>query len=446
MADERSDFPEDGQPTPGSSATGWDAGRWPERGAAHAQNPDTGRGAGQGARRRSRDGGRWLDQDAAERLLSGPLFDGLGGSDGLGGGDPRARLEATRLAAALDALAAEGRPHPAEAVEEMRGEAAALAAFRKAREGQTYVGPVPVAGQEGAVAGDMGPGDISLGTTAPGAIRIGRAHGAGGQGAGGHRAGGRTPRRRARWGRPVRFGLAATLAGFMVGGVAFAATTGVLPSPFGGSDEPSPGSSVSVAATGDESLASPSPDPTTEDGGRSGESTPDGTPSDRPDVAPSSRGAQAQPGGASSDPGSRSDDKQRSESASERWTRVVASCRDYRKGTLDTDRRRMLEDDAHGAERVSKFCTRVLDLSHSGRENGGDSSGSGDGKGDDGNDSGGKDGSGDSEGGWGGWGGNQDGAVRQSGGVLTGSPSYETPSFPVPTPSASYSALPTLLS
>ncbi|MCX5376365.1 hypothetical protein [Streptomyces sp. NBC_00091] len=65
----------------------------------------------------------WLDRATADELLRG----GVPGPDGPGA-DPRARAEAARLRAALDALAP---PRPTGA--ELPGEEAALAAFRAAR-------------------------------------------------------------------------------------------------------------------------------------------------------------------------------------------------------------------------------------------------------------------------------------------------------------------------
>ncbi|MER6789063.1 hypothetical protein ABT330_31330, partial [Streptomyces sp. NPDC000658] len=77
---------------------------------------------------------RWLDRETAERLLRGESPDNA--VDGAAG------EEAERLARTLGALSAlRGRPHPAAAHpsddEELPGEAAALAAFRKAHADRT---------------------------------------------------------------------------------------------------------------------------------------------------------------------------------------------------------------------------------------------------------------------------------------------------------------------
>lgn len=66
---------------------------------------------------------RWLDRDTAERLLRGELLDTV---------DATARDRAERLAEALETLSAE-LAVPAPDGAELPGEAAALAAFRKAR-------------------------------------------------------------------------------------------------------------------------------------------------------------------------------------------------------------------------------------------------------------------------------------------------------------------------
>ncbi|MFD7342996.1 hypothetical protein ACFV9K_01585, partial [Streptomyces pharetrae] len=63
---------------------------------------------------------RWLDRETAERLLRGESPDAV---------DPAARDQAERLAETLGALSAPPPPTS----EELPGEAAALAAFRKVR-------------------------------------------------------------------------------------------------------------------------------------------------------------------------------------------------------------------------------------------------------------------------------------------------------------------------
>ncbi|MFF4763567.1 extensin [Streptomyces sp. NPDC001292] len=301
---------------------------------------------------------RWLDRDTAERLLRGEPLDTV---------DITVRHPAERLAKALGALSAESYPpppaarafpdssaspassptsaYPADSADAaLPGEAAALAAFRKARaqraderaaEGtdahlETHSRPRSV------VSDDVGL--VRIGTRARGGT-------------------GRRPRRAGsrRRGRPVRLALSAALAAGAVGGVAAAATTGVLPTPFGG-DEPAPGTSVSVPATPGHPLVSPSPGGTT--GSGPGTRTPGGATTAAPDgdAGSTAREGSAAPG---RDAATGSGDEQGA--LGDRWNRLVASCRDLRDGkSLDSDRRRTLEGAAGGSARVWSYCQGVL--------------------------------------------------------------------------------------
>ncbi|MWA13153.1 hypothetical protein [Streptomyces sp. BA2] len=345
---------------------------------------------------------RWLDRDAAERLLSGESIDGA---------DDHAREQAAQLAKALAALAADERAGsvvPADVSSELPGEAAALAAFREARGTKARAASTRVGAGE--------------------TVRIGRSAG---------------PPRPARWARPLRYGLAAVLAGCMVGGVAVAAGTGVLPSPFGDRDQPGPAASASSVAS-PEPLASPSE-------GESG--TPDVKPDDvttTPEDPSREPGSSAPPqesaapdGVSKGTPGNTqpgSGDPQRDDEAKDWHRRVVSACRDYRSGELQGEKRRRLEEAAKGSRRVTEFCGRVLDGSGSDREhnNGGSGSGGSDGDGDKGGDS--DKGNGDSDGDGSSGGGNDHWGNGGSGPV----PPVVTPtaSRPAPAPTASYSAQP----
>ncbi|MFF9123439.1 extensin [Streptomyces sp. NPDC014889] len=302
---------------------------------------------------------RWLDRDTAERLLRGEPLDTV---------DITVRDQAERLAKALGALSAESSPPPpaarvfqdpaafsasspasacpTAADEALPGEAAALAAFRKARaeraaEGAGAPGAVPAAHSRPrpAVSDDAG------------LVRIGT-HARGGTGGRSRRAG---PGRRR---RPLRLALSAALAAGAVGGVAAAATTGVLPTPFGG-DEPAPGTSVSVAETPEHPMVSPSPGRAT--GSGPGTPTPGGATTgsagrDAGRTAPEGGTAPGHDPTATAPAGS-GDDR----GASDRWNRLVSSCRDLRDGrSLDSDRRRDLETAAGGSARVWSYCRGVL--------------------------------------------------------------------------------------
>ncbi|CAM5228191.1 hypothetical protein STENM327S_08735 [Streptomyces tendae] len=129
----------------------------------------------------------------------------------------------------------EGHPSPPPPTgEELPGEAAALAAFRKVRAERADASAEALAA--------LGHGAVPRSCDA-GLVRIG----ARGEGA-------RRPRRS----RALRLGLAAALTVGMVGGVAAAAGTGVLPTPFDGT-EPEPAATVSAAVSPGRPSAPPSP-------------------------------------------------------------------------------------------------------------------------------------------------------------------------------------------
>jgi hypothetical protein len=257
---------------------------------------------------------RWLDRETAERLLSGEPPEAV---------DRASRAEAERLAAALRALSA--APPPTS--EELPGEAAAMAAFRKARAERADTGAAPAAdgGRARSEVADAG------------LVRIGTSRGSGSGDV-------RRPRRA----RPARLALAAVLAVGMAGGAALVAGTGALRAPFG-NDEPQPGSSVSAAVTPPERpIVSPSPSDAAQGG-----STPDDNPSGGDPGRDVAGGDPAQKPG-SGDRGDQGD----SSGGSRR--EIASACRDLRDGKrLDADRRRALRD-AAGGSRVWKYCKGVL--------------------------------------------------------------------------------------
>ncbi|MFE7787659.1 hypothetical protein [Streptomyces sp. NPDC057460] len=323
----------------------------------------------------------WLDKDAAERLLRGEPVDPV---------DGHARSEAVRLVAALAAAAREARS----ATGELPGEAAALAAFRavpraartRGRSETRAAQPTGHATQSsepgqpermGQPGGGVHPGLPEM----LGAIRIGPASSAQFSSSSSS-GGGMRPRR---WRRPLRFGLAASLAGCALGGVAVAASTGVLPGPFGGHANPLPASSVSAPASPGELGSGPtsdrtpvpppasprpdtSPDPAgpsapgdgTREGdggandrdGRGGTDGKDGGYGDDVDAAPRSADGTARDSTTGGGQGG----------TSGKWLgRTVRACRDYREGDLDADRRRRLVVMARGAGNLDRFCKRVLE-------------------------------------------------------------------------------------
>ncbi|MEU1041781.1 hypothetical protein [Streptomyces sp. NPDC005907] len=260
---------------------------------------------------------RWLDREAAERLLRGEPLETV---------DAETREQADRLAEALLALAATPPLNSAE----LPGEAAALAAFRMARTGTDAESAL--SGGEHRTRGAARSADAGL-------VRLGRPAQAG---------------RRTSWGRPLRLGLAAALAAGMIGGVAVAAGTGVLPTPFG-DREPAPAATVSAASTPRQPLLSPSPGVT---GGRSGVPSPDGS---AEGSAPGGTGRDEARGGGAASGQPDAEDTGVSGRSGDRRGSVLASCRDLRRGRqLDADRRRVLEDAARGSGRVKKYCQGVL--------------------------------------------------------------------------------------
>ncbi|GAB2860701.1 hypothetical protein GCM10027074_29770 [Streptomyces deserti] len=264
---------------------------------------------------------RWLDRETAERLLSGEPPEAV---------DPAARDRAERLAKMLGALST---PPPLTS-EELPGEAAALAAFRKAR-AERGDAELPAGRRSAAQASHAG------------LVRLGGPAGAA---------------RRPRWARPARLGLAAALAVGMVGGVAVAAGTGVLPAPFGGG-EPDPAASVSAAVTPPErSLPSPPPS-----GSPQGESTPGGPSSDPSSGIAGGSGRDGASGGTTPKPGADLGADDPGAHPGDQWKGDKAACRDIRDGkALDPGRKRALEGVAGGPARVWTYCRGVLSATDGG--------------------------------------------------------------------------------
>ncbi|MFE2988319.1 hypothetical protein [Streptomyces sp. NPDC059262] len=314
---------------------------------------------------------KWLDRDAAERLLRGEPLEAV---------DAATRTRAARLAETLDALTVTRVDGG-----ELPGEAAALAAFRKAREsGAQEPGRATPKARHARPRGALAPvtslhGPVGHENDANANAAI---DGYAGSDVGSVRLA-RPDARPVRWGRPVRFGVAAALAGCMIGGVAVAAGTGVLPSPFGGSSEPGPAASVSAAASPEHPLTSPSPDISETDGGRSGSAVPDGHSPEPGSGDPSRDDTAGRPGTATTQPGTgpRASDAADREA---RRQRLVDACRKYRGGVLSDSEKERLRA---AAKRVAtkkqdrdpdRFCARVLeeaDDSGSGDDGGGKNNG-----------------------------------------------------------------------
>ncbi|MFG3409607.1 hypothetical protein [Streptomyces sp. NPDC048142] len=309
---------------------------------------------------------KWLDKDAAERLLRGEPVVPVG---------DQARTDALRLAEALGT--ARGGPRPPSG--ELPGEDAVLAAFRQAGHGN---GGDRLAGREAGAAVPGRPGTLH-------AVHIGSGPG--------------TPARRPRWNRPVRFGLVVSLAGCALGGVAFAAGTGVFTGSFGEQGSPAPATSVSAAVTpepltssGPSGDASSPADPSapdvpeassppapresggpeepdaarTGDTGRESGADRPGSP-DRPGddgregTSGSGDGRDDRPGGSGDDTGS-----------GNWYEKSVKACKAFRGGTLNDRSRRQLLQFAKGEKNLAHFCDRLLD-GNDGNDGGGGGNGSG---------------------------------------------------------------------
>ncbi|MFJ8820256.1 hypothetical protein ACIREE_00575 [Streptomyces sp. NPDC102467] len=274
---------------------------------------------------------KWLDRDAAERLLRGESLEAVADDD---------IRRAGRLVAAFDALTA----LPAGPDGELPGEDGALKAFREARAVSAVDDAVDPSGSVADRAGrSAGPGRHRAGASgAPVPAEPGRAVVDG-----------------PRWGRPVRFAVAAALAACMAGGVAVAAGTGVLPSPFGGGGDPAPAASVSGAASPDRPLVSPSPGGTDRDTVLpDGSATPDGAGS------PSAGNSGERPESKDSTRTPAPDATRRGSASEGMRRRMIEACLRYRGGDLGADERRRLRDSAKRYGRstadIGRFCDRVL--------------------------------------------------------------------------------------
>ncbi|MFS0692423.1 hypothetical protein [Streptomyces nitrosporeus] len=279
----------------------------------------------------------WLDADAAESLLRGEWTEPAG-AHGLTG--------ARELEAALRALRAPCPPGAG-----LPGEEAVLAAFREAAAGRAGAARTAGAGHPDSLAHT---------------VRIGVPH----QG---------PARRRPRWSRPLRYGLAVSLAGCALGGVAVAAGTGVLPVPFGDRVSPVPASSVSAAATPEELRAkppgappsarssgspdapAPTADPDPSGPGEDGRESPRdgfGGGVDRERAGDGGRG-----GGAGGDGPGHSPEPSTGPPGKDPagvYGKWVQGCRDHRAGRLDGESRRRLAELARGEKNVERFCDHLL--------------------------------------------------------------------------------------
>ncbi|MFI8997228.1 hypothetical protein [Streptomyces sp. NPDC053542] len=268
----------------------------------------------------------WLDKNAAENLLRGERVDAGGG------------FGADELNDLLSAAAVTGARPSADVP--LPGEEAAVAAFRQVSSGRSTRDTASAGGAARATAEDGIP--VVRSVSGGGASRTAE---------------------RSRLGRPFRRGLAVALAGCALGGVAVAAGTGVLPTPFHGGADPAPSATAAVtpsilesedaeadasdgaAGSPDASRGSSSPATPASPGGPGGTRTPGREGADGASKAPL---PQLTPGG-----GLNTD-------KAKRRTAVLGLCRDYEAGRTSATERRRLERTMGGAEKLHTFCKQYL--------------------------------------------------------------------------------------
>ncbi|MET9601620.1 hypothetical protein [Streptomyces sp. NPDC006459] len=300
---------------------------------------------------------RWLDKAAAEKLLRGEPVEPVGPA-----ADQRARTEAARLRAALDALGAGTEPLPGE----LPGEAAAVAAFRTAR-GAARPSAVPEASGL-----DLEP-VIDLGRIIPAPASAGRR------------------------GRTVSFGLAAALASVAVGGLAAAAGAGLLDRARHDSAGPAPAMSVSAGEDAVPGIGSgaptsrPRPTPTPLPNGSNVPVLPDAarTPDADGRMTPGIGASAGASSGATASGGSGKDsqdgqtgtggrdrdrdtlgggDAGKDGKEGDRELRLKAAdlCEQFKSGRINDDRREWLSRQANGLTRIPAYCKSLQDGDGSG--------------------------------------------------------------------------------
>ncbi|MCX5392736.1 hypothetical protein [Streptomyces sp. NBC_00094] len=311
---------------------------------------------------------QWLDQEAAERLLRGEPVDAL---------DDPARSEARRLAEALDSTRTRSVSQAALAARtELPGEAAALTAFREATAARAARATAVAAG--GTAHAELGRVRLAP-VTAPAR----------------------------RWGRSVRYGLAAAVAAVTVGGVAVAAGTGMLPL-----TGPEPASSV-TAVDGPDPVASGSSgirkDPEVPSRGPDGDDGSPGSSPSAPHSSLTSPSSTASPSVSSPpdirptpDPGRTTPAPGGTKGGSDVKEKALKACQDYRAGRLDAEGRRQLASTLRSGETLRRYCDRIVSGGTGGTGDSGTSAEPREGGKDDGKDDGKSDGDGDGNGNGGG--------------------------------------------
>ncbi|MFI7357207.1 hypothetical protein ACIBTP_25135 [Streptomyces avidinii] len=300
---------------------------------------------------------RWLDKAAADKLLRGEPVEPVGPA-----ADQRARTEAARLRAALDALGAVAEPLPVE----LPGEAAAVAAFRTARGAAR---PAAVSEAPDVAAEPV----IDLGRIIPAPVSAGRR------------------------GRTVSFGLAAALASVAVGGLAAAAGAGLLDRARHDSAGPAPAMSVSAGEDSSQGIgsgaptSSPRPTPTPLPNGSNATVLPDAarTPDADGRTTPGTEAGAGASSGATATGGTGKDaqdgrigtggrdvdrdtfggggtDKDGREGDRELRLKAADLCEQFKSGRINDDRREWLARQANGLTRIPAYCKSLQEDEGSG--------------------------------------------------------------------------------
>lgn len=298
---------------------------------------------------------RWLDKAAAEKLLRGEPVEPVGPA-----ADQRARTEAVRLRAALDALGAVTEPLPVE----LPGEAAAVAAFRTARGAAR---PSAVSEVSDVSAEPV----VDLGRMIPAPVSAGRRE------------------------RTVSFGLAAALASVAVGGLAAAAGAGLLDRARHDSAGPAPAMSVSAGEGSAQGIGSgaptarPLPTPTPLPNGSNATVLPDTARTPDADLTAPGSGAGAGTSSGATASGGAGKDAQDGRSGTggrdvdrdtfgggdtdkdgtdrrELLLKAADLCEQFKSGRINDDRREWLSRQANGITRIPAYCKSLREDEGSG--------------------------------------------------------------------------------
>ncbi|GHG66032.1 hypothetical protein [Streptomyces griseocarneus] len=336
----------------------------------------------------------WLDDDAVERLLRGDFVAGRDEKNTTKATNPTGTAGATGMSSALGTAGATGIAGT-NAGGSMAGEtgdpiadADAEAAVADANAADAEADATVVAERLDAVLRSLAaPAAAPGGAPLPGeeaavaAFRAARASAAVAPAAAARRA---RPFSAVRsfLDRPLKTVLALTLAGCAVGGVAVAAGTGVLPSPFGrAAKSPDPARSVAAAEGSGTATAGPGTTApgTTPSPGRTGGKHPGGSPEPHASGKPG-KGAPSEPAGketgpghapSATPPGGKGDGtKGDGQSGRTGQTWAARLCREFltngkRSGSgsgLDEEGVRTLERSAGGAAAIRTYCERLLSV------------------------------------------------------------------------------------